>query len=524
MNKKLIATLVLSTVAASAFSLTAGAAPEKKVLKNEQGVVHNVVGDLGRVSGATAEERALNAVEKVKGEFGIEKAHGSFKQKSSHQDKNGTTHTKLSHTIAGITVVGQELIVHEKNGAVEGVTGSYKALKADSAQASVKEAAAIEAAIAHTGHTGELTSPATAELVYLPQGDAAKLAYEVNVSYLGESEGRWSVFVSAADGTILDALNRIEHAKPGSGGTVGTPATGSGTGVLGDRKTFGTSLANGVYSLVDQSKYMFRTGGVVNTQNFNNGTRMAAFTDADNVWDSSVQRAGVDAHYYAGKTYDYYYNMLGRNSYDDAGHSLLSGVHYGTNYNNAFWDGTKMVYGDGDGSVFIALSGSFDVIAHELTHAVTEYTSGLVYRDQSGALNESWSDAMAAAIEGRNWDIGEDVYTPNKNGDALRSMSSPNAYGDPEHMSQFVVTTSDNGGVHTNSGIPNKAFYNFATSINSREIAAKVWYTASRDYMTSSTNFSGARAATLQAAAALYGAGSAVHTAVGNAWSAVGVY
>ncbi|MGB8955349.1 MAG: M4 family metallopeptidase, partial [Tumebacillaceae bacterium] len=266
------------------------------------------------------------------------------------------------------------------------------------------------------------------------------------------------------------------------------------------------------------------SGNNIVTKNYNNGTRMSDFTDSDNNWDASAQRAGVDAHYYAGIVYDYYYSQLGRNSYDNAGHEMLSGVHYGSNYNNAFWDGRQMVYGDGDGTTFISLSGGLDVVAHELTHAVTETTSGLVYRDQSGALNESWSDAMASVMDSGDWLIGEDVYTPGKQGDALRSMSNPNAYGDPENMSQYVNTTSDNGGVHTNSGIPNKAFYNFASAVNSRTIAGKVWYTASRDYMTSSTNFSGARAATLQAAAALYGANSTVYTDLQNAWSAVGVY
>ena len=131
---------------------------------------------------------------------------------------------------------------------------------------------------------------------------------------------------------------------------------------------------------------------------------------------------------------------------------------------------------------------------------------------------------MASVMDSGDWLIGEDVYTPGTPGDALRSMSSPSTYGDPENMSQYVVTTSDNGGVHTNSGIPNKAFYNFATSIGSRTIAGKVWYTASRDYMTSSTNFSGARAATLQAVAALYGSGSSYYSALQTAWSNVGVY
>jgi len=518
MNKKLVATLVMSTMLASGFAVTAGAANDKKVLKDENGTVHNVVGTLGKVSGATAEERAVNALEKVKSDFGIERTSGHYKTKSSHKDEKGTTHTKLQQTLNGLNVIGHEVIVHETKGNVTGVSGTTKDLKANTDKASVNSETAIDNAVELTGFTGDLLEEPTAELVYLPQGNDAVLAYEVKVNYLSENPGRWTIFVDATDGSVLESFNQIEN-------VTGTNAVGSGTGVLGDRKSVNTTLSGGVYYLEDHSKHMFTTnGGMVLTRNYNNTNSMSNFTDADNTWGDSVQRAGVDAHYYAGKTYDYYYNQLGRNSYDNAGATLLSGVHYGTNYNNAFWNGKQMTYGDGDGQVFIALSGGFDVVAHELTHAVTEHTSGLVYRDQSGALNESWSDAMAAVVEGSNWLIGEDVYTPNKNGDALRSMSNPNDYGDPSHMNQYVNTSSDNGGVHTNSGIPNKAFYNFATAINSRAIAGKIWYTASRDYMTSRTNFSGARAATLQAAAALYGSSSTTYTALANAWSAVGVY
>jgi len=527
LNKKLIVALVMSSVVASSFALTASAKMDKNVLKDEQGSIHNVVGKLGKVSGRTPEEIAINAMDLVKDEYGFDKAAGKFKVKSSQKDVNGVTHTRLDRVINGIPVEGDDMIVHEKNGVVLGVTGKFSKEPTTLSKADLNDPTlALDVAVDYTGYTGELNEPATAQPVYLPKNGEMKLAYKVKVNYMANEPGKWTIYVSAEDNTVLDAINEIEYAKPvGVGSTGGTPAVGTGVGVLGDKKTINTTLSNGVYTLVDQTKYMHQmNGNNIVTKNFNNGTRMSDFTDSDNNWDASVQRAGVDAHYYAGQVYDYYYTQLGRNSYDNAGHEILSGVHYGSRYNNAFWDGRQMVYGDGDGVTFIALSGGLDVVAHELTHAVTDSTSDLVYRDQSGALNESWSDAMASVIDSGDWLIGEDVYTPGKPGDALRSMSNPNAYGDPEHMSQYVNTTSDNGGVHTNSGIPNKAFYNFATAVNSRTIAGKVWYTAARDYMTSSTNFSGARAATLQAAAALYGANSTVYTDLQNAWSAVGVY
>ncbi|MFD2170283.1 M4 family metallopeptidase [Tumebacillus lipolyticus] len=510
MNKKLTAALVMTSLIASALAMSsAGASADKQVLKDGEGAVHNVVGNLGKVSGTTPEDRALKALDKAKDVYGFAKATDKFKVKKTHRDENGTTHTKLDRTIGGIPVFASEMIVHEADGDVQGITGIYSELTPTASKATLKAKEAITAAIAHTGYQGELSEAAQAELIYLPQADRAVLSYKVGVNYLGDSPGRWTVFVDATTGAVLDAYNMIEHVQ------------GTGIGVLGDTKTIETTYRSGTYYLEDRSKPM---SGMIQTKTYNNGIFSSNMTDADNVWDAPKQRAGVDAHYYTGVVYDYYLNNLGRNSYDNAGHTMLSYVNYSNKYNNAFWNGSSMTYGDGDGVNFRPFSGSLDVVAHELTHGVTERTSGLVYRNQSGALNESWSDAMAAAITGDDWLIGEDICIPSGAYTAFRSMSDPTAYGDPAHMNQYVNTSADNGGVHTNSGIPNKAFYSFATAIGSRDIAAKVWYIASRDYMVSNTNFSGARAATLQACSALYGSGSSYYSALQSAWSGVGVY
>jgi bacillolysin len=182
-----------------------------------------------------------------------------------------------------------------------------------------------------------------------------------------------------------------------------------------------------------------------------------------------------------------------------------------------------MVYGDGDGSTFIPLSGALDVVAHELTHAVTERTAGLQYSNQSGALNESISDTFGYFLDPADYLVGEDVYTPGVSGDALRSMSNPEAYGQPSTMSGYVNTTSDNGGVHTNSGIPNKAAYYTIQSIGKAK-AEQIYYRELTVYMTPTTNFSNDRASLLQAAADLYGSGSTTYNAVKSAWDQVGVY
>jgi bacillolysin len=510
MNKKLIATLVMSTVVASAFAVNAGAAADKKVLKDETGAVHTVEGKLGKVSGSSAEARALAAIEKVKGDHGMTKAaKDSFKVQKSEKDALGVTHTKMDRAINGITVFANDVIVHEANGEVQGVSGTMKDLVANTATASIEASAAIDAAVASTGFTGELRSKPVAELVYVAQGDQAVLAYKVGVRYMAEQPGNWSIFVDATDGSIVDAFNAVHT------------VVGSGVGVLGDTKSINTTLRSGLYYMEDTTKAMT---GIIDTYHWNNGTTSQYYlSDSDNVWNAANQKAGVDAHYYAGKTYDYYKNTLLRNSYNNAGATLYSGVRYSTAYNNAFWNGQEMTYGDGDGVQFRALSGSYDVVAHELTHAVTEYTSKLVYSYQSGALNESWSDAMASVMDSNDWLIGEDVYTPATAGDALRSMSNPAAYGQPAHMSAYVNTSSDNGGVHTNSGIPNKAFYNYATAIGSRDVAGKVWYKAATSYLTANSTFSQARAATLSAAANLYGTSSTYYTQLATAWTNVGV-
>ncbi|MBL0385335.1 peptidase M4 family protein [Tumebacillus sp. ITR2] len=509
MNKKMIATLVLSAWTVSAFTLPAGAA-DKQVLKDEQGKVHNVLGTIGHVSGSTAEQRALNALDKVQADFGFTRAASAFKAKETHLDEKSVTHTKLDQQINGVRVLDHQMIVHEQNGNVVGITGDYAALTPNATKAALDATTAISKAVANTGYTGTLSRPAQAELVYAPVGEQAVLAYLVNVNYLGENTaGNWQIVVNATDGSILRAFNNLQ----GDGPAVGTVGTMKINTYYRD--------ATKLYYMEDWTKHMNATnGGIIQTLSARNGSTNAYhITSSNNVFTDVT--AG-NAHVYAGTVYDYLWNKLGRNSYDNRGSSIVNVLHYSTNYNNAFWDGTEMIYGDGDGVNFRSMV-ALDVTAHELYHGVTETTANLIYSGQSGALNESWSDAFASAVDSGDWMIGEDVYTPSISGDALRYMDNPPLGGQPANMSGYVNTTSDNGGVHTNSGIPNKAFYNFATSIGSRDIAMKIWYIAERDYMTSSTNFSGARAATLAATSALYGSASSYYTALQTAWTNVGV-
>lgn len=201
-----------------------------------------------------------------------------------------------------------------------------------------------------------------------------------------------------------------------------------------------------------------------------------------------------NAYDFAGDVKEYYKTGLNRDSIDNASMDIILNVHYGDHYMNAFWDGDEMTFGDGDGTIFIDFAKSLDVVAHELTHGVTQWEAGLVYNGQSGALNESFSDVFGSVItqyvnketaDTADWLIGDEIMGPTLKGEALRSMSEPGtAYNNPllgkdpqpNHMDRYVVTTSDNGGVHINSGIPNKAFYLASKAIGTDK-AALAWYT-----------------------------------------------
>ena len=239
-----------------------------------------------------------------------------------------------------------------------------------------------------------------------------------------------------------------------------------------------------------------------------------------------------------GATYKYYWDVFARNSIDGAGLSMHGMVHFGTNYNNAFWDGQEMMFGDGDGVLFHRFTASVDVIGHELTHGVTQYEANLVYSGQSGALNEAISDifgvqvkqyALGQTADQADWLIGADCV-----GDqlkpALRSMKAPgtaNKYDDqPSDMDHYVKTTSDHGGVHTNSGIPNHAFYLLATQLggHSWDKAGRIFYAALRDpHIKPNSGFRTFARATVRQAGLLYGATAAETHATTNAWHQVKV-
>lgn len=259
--------------------------------------------------------------------------------------------------------------------------------------------------------------------------------------------------------------------------------------------------------------------------------------------------AADEAYDGAGATYDLFYDRFDRDSIDGNGMRIDSTVHYRVGYDNALWNGRQMVYGDGDEDLpesqrlFNRFTIAVDIIGHELTHGVTQHTANLIYQGQSGALNESMSDVFGSLVKQRllghtaakaDWIIGEGLFTSNVRGVGIRSMKEPGtAYDDPVlgkdpqpgHMRDYVQTTADNGGVHVNSGIPNRAFHVTAFNLGGYawEKAGQIWYLTLKSKLSESANFATAATKTWEAAASLYGAGSLEQKAVRAGWAEVGI-
>lgn len=260
---------------------------------------------------------------------------------------------------------------------------------------------------------------------------------------------------------------------------------------------------------------------------------------------ASHEKSVDEAYSGLGATYDFYWKIFERNSIDDAGMKLEAVVHFAKNYNNAFWNGEIMVFGDGDGDLFNRFTTCLDVIGHELTHGVTQHEASLTYSGQSGALNESLSDVFGSLIKQyhrkqkateADWIIGEGLLTNKVNGIGLRSMKAPGtAYDDkvlgkdmqPANFKNYIETYQDNGGVHLNSGIPNHAFYLMATRMDdfAWEKAGRIWYeTIRNNRLKSNASFKDFATLNIQISQKLYGANSEEYKITQACWKEVGIF
>jgi Zn-dependent metalloprotease len=485
---------------------------------------------------------------------------GELRVRNSRPDTllGGRTHQRADQFFRGVRVFGGDVARQlDGGGATISLFGVlYEGIALDTTPA-LDADAAIAIVEARAGVTlGESRRP---ELVVLPlDAGGYALAWRLRAAARGDIR---QYFVDARSGAVVLDYSDLKTQN----------RVGKATGVLGDPKKISVQSSGGRFYTTDELRppsietYDMQ-GNVVRTENFLNGVvflgQNDVASDSDNVWtDGAVD----DAHVYAGWTYDFYFKRFGRNGLDNHNIEIRSLVHpvrrteidalydtYPDYFTNAFYAGDGiMVYGVGlpagftlGGQVWDYMSGALDIVAHELTHGVTDYTSGLIYRGESGALNEAFSDIMGTAAEfyfqpagssamHADYLIGEDVVRPG----GFRSMENPQAFGDPDHYSSRFLGNSDNGGVHTNSGIANQAYYlaveggtNRTSGLavqgvgqSNREQIEKTFYRAFTELLPSNATFATARAATIQAARDLYGANSAAERAVTQAWTAVGV-
>ena len=442
-------------------------------------------------------------------------------------DGDGSSHVRFDRTYQGLPVVGGDVVVHQdKAGKTRSATGGVGKLAL-----SVKPAVSAASAAAATKQ-----KPAEQQLVvFVTNAGQSKLAYKV------VSEGRKAngeptgteTYVDAQNGKVLDSWTTVnDDLGSGTGlyvGTVGLDTTKSGTS----------------WTMVDPVR-----GG---NATYNAGT---LFSDADNVWgtgsNSNAQTAGVDAHYGIAKTWDYYKNVHGRNGIANDGKGAKSYVHDGA-YVNASWSDSCfcMKYGDGDPSQGIGPLVELDIAGHEMSHGVTSRTAGLRYSGESGGLNESTSDIFGTAVEWYaansqdtpDYVLGEEIFTDyNPATNYIRRLDKPSLDGaSADSWSKSVGRLN----VHYSSGVGNHFFYLLSEGSGAKTIngiaynspaangvtvtgiglskAEKIWYRALTTYMTSRTDYHGARTATLNAATDLYGASSAERAAVDKAWAGVNV-
>ncbi|MCE4957431.1 M4 family metallopeptidase [Macrococcoides caseolyticum] len=505
MNKKQFVTTLLST------SLIVSLVPHTTFAKTESGK------SLHHLQKVQTKIDAKNFLKSLPGDKAAKKFYKQYEITKVEKDEQGFTHYTLKPHNNGKKALNKEIKIHvnDKNEVVH-VNGELdqKQVLPTNTQTLSKDQAIDLAFKAVNADKNKVKNIDNRKVVKKAEvainADKNKYVYDIQLIYVTPKAANWKVQIDAETGEVIKKQNMLFDAA----------TTGYGYGVDNKFKPLNIYQEGSYYYLAD----MTHNGNIETYDAFNTQTNLEIVRDTDKYFTSSRQKAAVDAHYYGDIVYDYYKNTHNRDSYDGNGAPIYSVVHYGQNYNNAFWNGEAMVYGDGDGRTFTSLSGANDIIAHELTHAVTEYTAGLIYENQPGAINESMSDVFGYFVD-PDFLMGEDVYTPGVPGDALRSFDQPELYDQPSHMDdyQYLPNTEngDWGGVHINSGIPNKAFYNTVTKIGKAK-SEQIYYRALSYYLTSTSDFKDTKEALIQSAQDLYGQTEA--DTINAAWEAVGVY
>lgn len=495
---------------------------------------------------------AANPVEVMKEVLALKPTDNllSFKQE---KDDLGFTHTRYQQYYKNIPVEGGIYLAHQKGGLLDCINGSFLSIPDITITPAFSEAVALTKVLASVGakkykweDEAELQALREAfqdpNLNFDPKGtltiypkngeytDAGdfRLAYKFNI-FAAEPESRANIYIDAKTGEIIGREELIH--------TADTPGKAI-TKYSGEQEIVTDMVSSTSYRLRETGR-----GKGIQTMNAKTSSSVAGavdFTDTDNTWNNvnaQWDEAATDAHWATEMTWDYFMKVHNRNSVDGNGFKLINYVHVQKNWFNASWNGQYMQYGDGPASTGKPLT-AIDIGGHEMAHGVTSNSANLVYQNESGALNESFSDIFGNMVEYyakptvASWDMGEAIG-------AIRNMKDPGIYKDPDTYkgTNWATGTADQGGVHTNSGVQNKWFYILSigekgtndigsaydvTGIT-REKAAKIAFRNLTTYLTSSSNYAAARTNALKAAKDLYGDCSAEYVATGDAWYAVGV-
>jgi bacillolysin len=516
------------------------------------------------------------------------KQNQAFISTKTETDQIGYSHEKFQLYHNGIKVEYATYTLHSKNGKLTSMNGDFYHIIDVNTIPAISSQTAFNKAITHIRASKYLWEDAKeaavmnyeqpkGELVFLPsmreQGiertaDKIRLAYKFDI-YATSPVSRGDIYIDAETGEVLYYNATIKHLGEFAHGSQNpnpieeeqTVNPNSNTTLVvanAETRYSGTRSIQTLFNGVNYTLFDYTRGISLETFNMNTGSNYSVvtkFTDADNNWtaaeyaNAAKDNAALDAHWGAEKTFDYFLSTFGRNSYNNTGGNIVSFVHFGAAYNNAYWNGAVMTYGDGNGTMFDALT-ALDVAGHEIAHAVCETTANLAYQKESGAMNEGFSDIWGACVEyfaaptKATWLVGEDIER-RLNRAALRSMSDPKSLSQPDtYLGTFWInqtctptSTNDYCGVHTNSGVLNHWFYVLSVGESgtndigsvynvtgiTMDKAAKIAYRLESVYLTANSNYANARTFGIQSATDIYGARSPEVIATTNAFYAVGI-
>ncbi|WP_051623581.1 M4 family metallopeptidase [Clostridium hydrogeniformans] len=464
----------------------------------------------------------LKYVKDNKDAFGLNL--GSFNLIDEIKDEQGNTHYKLQLNVDNIEVMGKMVVIHvNSKGDIYSINAdidpslsdkNYKGLIKLSKDEAIKKA---EASLDVKNNQKNYSYEPSSKIFINKVNDTWRVGYLVEIIFNEPSPANWNVFVDATNGEVLSSQNIIASIQGKGidlhGNEVNLETTKVGSKFRLDDKTRGT---RGSYTTHDARKTNYIPGYMVedNDNNFNEGGIIAS---------------AVSAHSGVAKSHDYFKNNFNRNSWDGNGAGITATVNVGNKYLNAYFDGrSNLGFGEGDGVNAAPFAGCLDIVAHEFTHAVTKSSSGLIYQAQSGALNESFSDVFGILIENNtsDWEMGNDLQLSTSRYILKRSAMDPEKYNQPAHMRDYknlpITQAGDWGGVHTNSGIPNKAFYNIASKLGFQK-SGQIYYKALTSYLTPQSQFMDARNALVRAASDIYGENSQERVVVQNGLAEVGI-